>query len=391
MIRELLRKEILDLKRDRRLLLGSILLPLVMLPLVGGVLLASIVHPPVVEIVNQNPLNQPYVKYVGRYISSSGARVVYNDPNVTPDVTLMFPNSFYRNISEINSTAYLRIYVSVSSGSSALSVVENALLNLSENVTLTRIASLAREAHVDVSPQAIFNPLGILLGYRSPNNHPVSQQQDQLFQFTKVLSLVLFPSALPAVFFIVEGITGERERKTLESLLSTPMRPSSFILTKVATGSLLGVLSSLSEVIGILVFSVALNLYAHTSLNFALPFLGIVVLVYIETVLLTASLSVLVLMLLGGSTRNAQLITTLVFTFILLASFSSLFLNFTALSFPGSLLLIVPYVQLSAALVDFAAGLYVGAGIYVVGTLLISLFLIWFSVRLLDPEKLLFR
>jgi len=391
MIGKLLSKEILDLKRDRRLLLGSILLPLIMLPLVGGVLLASIVHPVVIEIVNNNPLNEPYVHYVGNYISSSGAKVVYNDPNSTPDVALIFPNDFYLNVSRINSTTYLTVEVSVGSGSNALSLVENALFNLSENITLTRIGLLAKEAHVNVSPDAVFNPLGLIVGYRSVNNHPVSQQQDQLFQFTKILSLVLFPSALPAVFFIVEGITGERERRTLESLLSTPLRPSSFIISKVAAGSMLGVLSSISEVLGIVLFSVALDVYTHSPVTFALPFLGVVIGVYMETVLLTASLSVLVLMLLGGSTRNAQLISTLIFTLILLASFSSLFLNFGSLTFPSSAILLIPYVQLSAALVDFAGGLYINTLLYLVLTLAVSLFLIWISVKLLDPEKLLFR
>jgi len=98
-----------------------------------------------------------------------------------------------------------------------------------------------------------------------------------------------------------------------------------------------------------------------------------------------------VLMLLGGSTRNAQLISTLIFTLILLASFSSLFLNFGSLTFPSSAILLIPYVQLSAALVDFAGGLYINTLLYLILTLAVSLFLIWISVKLLDPEKLLFR
>ncbi|WP_246252958.1 hypothetical protein [Acidianus brierleyi] len=73
MLRYLLSKEWLDVKRDRKLILGSIILPLLLLPLIGIIIFAAAVsQPPVVEIVNENYSNLPYVRNLESYIQSNG-------------------------------------------------------------------------------------------------------------------------------------------------------------------------------------------------------------------------------------------------------------------------------------------------------------------------------
>ncbi|MEM3856756.1 MAG: ABC transporter permease, partial [Saccharolobus sp.] len=115
MIKTVLKKEFIDLKRDRKLVLGSIILPFILLPLIGIILYASLaVSPPIIEIVNHNESNMLYVDILSNYITKNGGIVVYNTTNVTPDVIIIFPHDFYNNVTNISRQAYLYVQVLIS-------------------------------------------------------------------------------------------------------------------------------------------------------------------------------------------------------------------------------------------------------------------------------------
>jgi ABC-2 type transport system permease protein len=134
MLKTMIKKEIMDLRRDRKLLLGAIILPLILLPLIGIILYASIaVSPPVIEIVNHNQSNLPYVQAVSHYITQNGGTVIYNDSNasIIPDVVIIFPNDFNINASNISKQASVYVKILISSNQEASDLVNNALGYLS--------------------------------------------------------------------------------------------------------------------------------------------------------------------------------------------------------------------------------------------------------------------
>ncbi|AEE95067.1 ABC-type Na+ efflux pump permease [Acidianus hospitalis W1] len=390
-MKDLIKKEWTDVKRDRKLLLGSILLPLILLPLIGVILFAAIVsQPPVVDIINENYDNIKYVKELCSYIQGNGG-IVYINSTQPADVEVVFPSCFYENISDINRTAIVYISYVISSRSSALQLVENGLYNILYNTSIQRIKYLENMSHTEVSPSIIRDPLEVTLLYKLPTGEQASYQQSQFSQLARIVAIILFPAATPVIFFVSDSIMGEKERKTLESLLASPISSRAFIFSKLIISIILGLISSIGDLIGLVAFSLFAPYIIGESITFSATFAILVIIVYLAMILLTASMSIIVLLLLGGSSRNVQIINFIITSFGMIASFSSLFLNFGDLSYPLSLILGIPYVQLVASIMFYVFGLIEESIFSISITLLASIFLLLLASRFLDSERLLLK
>ncbi|MEM4372560.1 MAG: ABC transporter permease [Metallosphaera sp.] len=387
----MLRKEWIDLKRDRKILLVSILLPLFLLPLIGVIIYASVAsQPPTIGIINNDTSNAPYVNELASYVRSHGGIVYINNFTIVPDVEIIFPQGFAENISNIDKVAIVREVVLISSQSNAQNIVNNGLYQILYNTSLERISFLANESHVNVSPSTIREPLVVELGYIKPTKQATSSSTDRLGQLARVISLILFPAATPVIFFLTDGILGEKERKTLESLLASPISPFQFISAKLIISMALGAISSLGDLVGLIAFSVFAPFIVGGNAGLTLTFSLSVVVAYLLMVLLTASISLVLLILIGGSQRNIQLINLVITGFGMLASFSSLVLNFSSLG-PLSFILVIPYVQIVGGLLDGVFGLTFSMIYLYLGTLTASILLIVISSRILNPERLLLK
>ncbi|WP_240938857.1 ABC transporter permease [Metallosphaera hakonensis] len=386
-----MRKEWIDLSRDRKILAVSILLPLLLLPLIGVIIYASVTsQPPTVGIVNNDSLNMPYVKDLENYVKSHGGIVYLNNFSAVPDVEVIFPSSFASNISNIDRIATVREIVLISSQNSAQTIVNDGLYQILYNVSLSRISLLENRSHINVSPVTVREPLQVELGYIKPSKQVTSSSVDRLGQLARVISLILFPAATPVIFFLTDGILGEKERKTLESLLASPIAPIEFISAKLIISMALGALSSLGDLIGLVIFSIFAPFVVGGSAGVTASFSISVVVAYLLMILLTASISLMLLVIIGGSPRNVQIINFLITGFGMLASFSALILNFGSL---GSLsfILAIPYVQIVGGLLDGVFGLTNQMIELYVGTLAASILLLIISSRILNPERLLLR
>ncbi len=387
-----MRKEWTDVKRDRKLIVGSLLLPLVLLPLIGGILFAAAVsQPPVVEIINENVSNLKYVNYLENYITSHGGIVYVNSSPVLPDVKVVFPPDFYRNITNINSTASVDITYLISANSQAFDLVQGGLYNILYNSSINRIEQIEKLSNVSIPPEKIRDPLVVYLAYVQPTGKTVSSSENDLAQLARIVAVILFPASTPVIFFVTDGILGEKERKTLESLLASPISTRSFIASKVIISMVLGVISSIGDVAGLVVFSLFAPFIVGASVSFSFSFVGLTVALYLLMVFLTASISVFILVLVGGSSKNVQIVNFLITSFGLVASFSSLLVNFGDLSFPLSGILLIPYVQIVASLLLYVFGLIQESIFYISGTIIACVLLILVSSRFLDSERLLLK
>lgn len=392
MIKTVLKKEFIDLKRDRKLVLGSIILPFILLPLIGIILYASLaVSPPIIEIVNHNESNMPYVDILSNYIKKNGGIVVYNTTNVTPDVIIIFPHDFYNNVTNISRQAYLYVQVLISSNQEASNLVDNALSYFEYNIIYNRLEYIINISGLKVSPSNIISPVLIETTSITISHQVVPQSQANLSELARIIALILFPSVTPVIFYVTEGIVGEKERRTLESLLASPISISSFIFSKVIMAIILGILSSLGDILGIFIFSSLMSFTLSISTTISLEFSLLIVAIYLLAVLLTAALSVILLIVLGGSIRNVQLINFLVLSFGLIASFSALFINVANLQFPVSLILLIPYEQLSLSLLYYVSGSQIISYILLGITLLISTIILLISTIMFNSERLLLK
>jgi len=380
----------MEIRRDKKLLLSSILLPFILLPLIGIILYASVsAQPPVIAVINQNPANTPYVNIVTNYIKDNGGIVVANSTQA--DVVIIFPNDFYENVSNISRQAYLDFYELISSNQNAINLADSALSKLLLNISNSRIEYLSKMAHVNVTPDSVRNPIYLVLGYRSVSGEAVSAGVSELASFARIIALILFPSATPVVFYLLEGITGERERKTLESLLATPLSIRSFIISKLAVAVVLGVFSSLGDIIGTFLFVFLSSVAFNITISLTLPFLLVIVLVYLTSIFLTGALSLIFLYIFGGSTRNIQIINFIIISFGMIASFVALFINPSQLSFPLSTIYGVPYVQLSLGLLLYVFGSLQESIFSISVTLAVSVLLILLISKFFNSERLLLK
>ncbi|BDC18117.1 ABC transporter permease [Acidianus sp. HS-5] len=391
MILDLIKKEWTDVKRDKKLVLGSVLLPLILLPLIGIILFAAVVsQPPIIDIINENYNNTKYVKELCSYIQSNHG-IVYINSTKPADVEVIFPSCFYENISNVNRTAIVYISYVISSRSSALQLVENGLYDILYNTSIQRIEYLENVSHTKVSPSTIRDPIEVALLYKLPTGKQASYQESQFSQLARIVAIILFPAATPVIFFVSDSIMGEKERKTLESLLASPISSRDFIFSKLVISMVLGLISSIGDLIGLIAFSLFAPYIIGESISFSATFTVLVIIVYLTMILLTASMSIIVLLLLGGSSRNVQIINFVITSFGMIASFSSLFLNFGDLSYPLSLILGIPYVQLVASVMFYVFGLIQESIFSILATLLVSVFLLLLASRFLDSERLLLK
>ncbi|QGA53545.1 ABC transporter permease [Sulfolobus sp. E5-1-F] len=396
MLKTMIKKEILDLKRDRKLVLGAIILPFILLPLIGIILYASVaVSPPVIEIVNYNQSNLPYVQVVSHYISQNGGNVIYNDSNgsIIPDAVIIFPGDFNINASNISRQAFVYVKILISSNQEASNLVNNALGYLSYYLIYNRTEFLINSSNLQhkVNPSDILSPLLVKNFVVTITGKSASQSQANLSEIARIITLVLFPSATPVIFYVTDGIVGEKERKTLESLLASPISINSFIFSKVIIAIILGVLSSLGDILGVILFSSLMSFMFGLSLSLSASFTLIVILVYLLAVLLTAALSVILLLALGGSMRNMQIINFLILSFGLIASFSALFINVANLLPPLNLILIIPYEQLSLSLLYFVSGSTFISLYLILGVLIVAVIILLVSSKLFNSERLLLK
>ena len=390
MLKIFLSKELMEIRRDKKLLFSSILLPFILLPLIGIILYASVsAQPPVIAVINQNPANNPYVNIVTDYIKDNGGIVVTNSTQA--DVVIVFPNDFYENVSNISRQAYLDFYELISSNQNAINLADSALSKLLLNISNSRIEYLSKMAHVNVTPDSVRNPIYLVLGYRSVSGKAVSAGVSELASFARIIALILFPSATPVVFYLLEGITGERERKTLESLLATPLSIRSFIISKLAVAVVLGVFSSLGDIIGTFLFVFLSSVAFNITISLTLPFLLIIVFVYLTSIFLTGALSLIFLYIFGGSTRNIQIINFIIISFGMIASFVALFINPSQLSFPLSTIYGIPYVQLSLGLLLYVFGSLQESIFSILVTLAVSVLLILLISKFFNSERLLLK
>jgi len=390
MLKIFLGKELMEIRRDKKLLLSSILLPFILLPLIGIILYASVsAQPPVIAVINQNPANTPYVNIVTNYIKDNGGIVVTNSTQA--DVVIVFPNDFYENVSNISRQAYLYFYELISSNQNAINLADSALSKLLLNISNSRIEYLSKMAHVNVTPESVRDPIYLVLGYRSVSGKAVSAGVSELASFARIIALILFPSATPVVFYLLEGITGERERKTLESLLATPLSIRSFIISKLAVAVVLGVFSSLGDIIGTFLFVFLSSVAFNITISLTLPFLLIIIFVYLTSIFLTGALSLIFLYIFGGSTRNIQIINFIIISFGMIASFVALFINPSQLSFPLSTIYGIPYVQLSLGLLLYVFGSLQESIFSISVTLAVSVLLILLISKFFNSERLLLK
>jgi sodium transport system permease protein len=253
-IRLIIWKELLDMGRDRRTIITTLVIPLLAFPILFGVvgyLGNPTANPSPVLVVNLDASNGNYSSLVTNgLIHANGLSVsASNDANATAavqsgkyDIAIVIPADFSSSIAA-GGRVNMTIYYNPANGRAlqGISIIEGVVTSVSQQITAQRLA----DKGVTTSD---LNPIGL-------NANAVGKAQTA----STILIADLFPSFLlyftflGAFYFMVDDIAGEKERRSLEALFTLAPSRTTIFVGKYAVAFLLAMVTTVLGLVGTLV------------------------------------------------------------------------------------------------------------------------------------------
>lgn len=393
-------KELLDLSRDTRALALMILIPLVGLPLLavvaGGLSSAQMIT---MYVQYNNTPEKAVAEWIAGNVSSmavsQGIRlyvaVGQGPPNATYDVEVLVPSGFYNNLTSLDREALLVVKEMV--GSYAAQEVEGVIMNylsqLAGYEAKLRVERLAKAANISVNPSYVLNPVVVASSYYLPSGAAASSQQVQLSESVKFLAFSLFFVVDPAIVIMSDSIAGEKERKTLEVLLTSPLEGRSLVLGKLISAAAIGLAIAIADSTGLIIY---IFMLAGTSSLALTPELIALNLVVAAILVFMTSTIMLPVVLRSPSVRTAQAASYAIMMVALAIYFSALFVNPSSLPRPIEYaMMAIPFTEAALALTSYAVGQYSMTLLSIAIMLAYAAAFVALSVKLYNPEKLILQ
>jgi ABC-2 type transport system permease protein len=407
-------KEVKEMMRDPRILLGMVLAPLIIFPLMGFALrtsteamqeslrtvpiaIADFDHGTIAEALTDFLKSVPNVKVEAIEAQSTDeVAAVAQASNVTSVVII--PEGFCNNITT-GERAQLKVYGVFRSGgigesltfSAAQSLVEMFRQSLINQTVLTRFPD-----NPNVLDPLAISQESIIKG------KPVDVNPTALYSFTQAqsfsLPLALFMLIILAMQLASTSVATEKEEKTLETLMSLPLNRFTLLVGKLAGSTLVAAIGAVATIIGVIYYmgSFAFGTPTQTSIDLAAIGLAPSLLSYIIlgvsvfVALLSALALAVVISVFAEDVRGAQSLLGFVYMPLLIPMFALMFTDLNALPFGFQILLLaLPFTHPMLAARATITGDYLlpvlGIGYVAIFTLVI----LYIAARLFATEKIL--
>jgi len=413
-VKVLLWKELVELSRDRKTLITTILLPLISLPAIGLITVLLTLQQPInIAVIDEDhssytsPLlnitvsSEEIAGEIMNSLSNSGFNV-YNYTsmehalsNSSIDLIVVVPKGFAENATSIDRVASIEIIrrVNVQAAQQAESVVRGVVGYLSNQLSNEKIRKLASLIGVEeVSPDSIRNPITVgMVVLVSPGGATVGVEEELKGIVARLLVLSFAFVVTPAASYVIDGIIGERERKTMEMLLASPASIAEIFSSKLLAASILGVTASIADLGGLLAYFSLLILAYGGRLSIVMDpvLIGLHSVTAFLTILVSISIATPFIARTRGL-RSASNIAGIVTTLGLIFFVVGWMVDFPKL--PESTLLplmLIPYTHSILAIQGYIYGesLLVTSSLAVL--IAVSLISMIISIRFIDREKLL--
>ena len=408
-------KEVKELVRDPKILLGMIIVPLIMFPLMGFAIQTSMetaeqsIGKTSILLIDQDQgsIARSLENYLSLFnftvtpidgISLDEAIVKVQDSNVTNLVII--PVGFSQNITNYGAST-LTIYtpfkggggIAVSSQSSAI----NSLLSSFETVIINQRIN---QGFPEANSTDILNP--ILLSEKSiVNGKTADISPDVLFGLMIAQSTIMPVGMITLLIFAMQlaatAVASEKEEKTLETLLTMPINRTVILAGKLTGSIIVAVLGALAYLVG---FSYYMSSYTSliptdgvdlAAIGLA-PTLGSYAILGISLfmALLSALALAISLSIFAEDVRGAQALVGPLSIFFIVPMVFTMFTDITTLPFPLSIILLaIPFTHsMLAANVTFT-GNYIGAIGGIIYMLIFTITVLYIASRLFGTEKIL--
>jgi sodium transport system permease protein len=288
-------KELKDALRDRRTIIAMILIPIIVLPVLMFLpaFLASPQRNPVrIAVIQSDSTSDEFLAG----LASDQIRVVTigRAENMTKliqngdyELGMVLPPDFSRILEGRDQRATITIFVDQSStrGTIALALVQDAITKYADRIVAERLAKTG------LPPEAL-TPIETDL-------HSVTVTGTGALFLAILLPLFLGIYAVTgAMYFIMDTTAGEKERKTLEALLTMPATRTEIVVGKFLIAVLIALLSSVLAIIGmmagVVLFSGAIGESSVPGLSISVRNLVLIGLATLVLAMTSASLEMMI-------------------------------------------------------------------------------------------------
>lgn len=245
-IKTLYKKEMLDVIRDKKTIIVMIVVPLILYPLlfvVGlqffGRITSEISHSTYMVAFGDNVDEELVELFLANEEDNSYSFQIVDTDDMENALALGQVDVYIEADENAGKTEFLVHYISsVNNSSYASNYCEEILGRYSDKLTVSLLESKGLDA------DAILNPIDIDYKDMASSEESAGNILGMILPFMLIISLLL-GTAYPAI----DATAGERERGTLETLLTFPITNSQLIISKFLAVSTLGIITAVLNVI----------------------------------------------------------------------------------------------------------------------------------------------
>ncbi|MEM0025872.1 MAG: ABC transporter permease subunit [Zestosphaera sp.] len=397
-------KELKDMLRDIRTLAVIAFLPLFILPLMSLTsIYAQGLQPGYVAVINYdsssgnlggvNITSEDFLREVSGALEKYGFHVLYGAAS-NVDATIIIREGFAKNLTSLTDRARLELIKTLGSSKAdqVESIISNVINDLNFRLASLKVIELSSVAGVNVSVDSVLRPVEARVSVVGVGGAPVSYEEALKVYISRFLSFSLIFVTTPSTAYITDSVIGEKERKTLEALLSTPVPRHALILGKVVSTSLIGLLTGFTNALGLLLFAYVPSLVYGVNLFFLIP--GSVMLAHFIAIYFSVLSSLALVtpaVIRSGSYRAAQASSMVIISVATIVFFISLYVDIEQLNETYKwILYLVPYTHASLFIKFVALGMLNNALTHLVALLLVILCLMYISIKLFSEERIIY-
>ncbi|MCS7128580.1 MAG: ABC transporter permease [Sulfolobales archaeon] len=407
----LLWKELLDLSRDYKAILTTVLLPLILLPILGlvGIVLVS-QQPATVALIDEDHCestnsmlnitisSRRVAEILYEELSKKGFKVIEsNDTSVVDDplvdLVVIIPRGFATNATSLSSTASVLVIkrANVQASAMAEQAAREVISWLSYSLARVKIDALSKYAGVEASSEAILSPIVTQQEVVTIVGEKAGVEEELKGLLARFLVLALGIVVTPATSFIIDGIIGERERKTIEMLISLPIPLSKILYSKVLAATIVGIIATISDVVGFLTYIyLTLLVYGVQLMLFIDPLLLVIHAFTSFLTILTSVAMALPFITRTRGIRSASNIAGIVTIIATIIFFTGFIVDYYKLPMNVKTpLYLIPFTHSVLAIQLYVIGYRFESLLHTLILLALSAILLLISIRTLDSEKIL--
>ncbi|MCR6623859.1 MAG: ABC transporter permease [archaeon YNP-LCB-024-027] len=412
----ILKKEVKEMLRDPKILIGMIIAPVLLMGVMSGVMnfvmssaKEAVLNPNVIIVDYDNSLLSNIV--TSSLTSSSGGRVmVIGNLSVSKAIDLalskdfstvmVIPRGFGYNVS-IGRRAIVELYTVMKSLSISESGASSMPSSIIEFLNSEIVRERIREVAPNIDPEVFLKPIS-RVEYSVVKGRVINVSPQIVFSvvmsqsiFIPIIIMIIFITAMQ---FASTSIALEKEYKTLETLLTLPVSRFTILLAKLMSSVMLAVLGSVSFMFAYTYYYTSVTSFGLPTINLSLSDIGLAMtpigLLLTGLTLFLSMVSSLVLALLiavfAEDVRSAQTLVGYLYFLMIVPMMVSMFTDVNSL--PISLqipLYLIPYTYTlaspRAALLENYSFLIIG----IVYMVVFSMAVLYIASKFFKSEKVL--